>query len=326
MKTEIKMSRIYSILCLFIYLIVLTDSASGQAVIVKNNPALDAIIDQRAEVVKIAEGFQFLEGPVWSPQGYLLFSDIPAKKIYKWDPVNGKSVFCENSGGSNGLTFDADGNLVLCQHGERRIARMKKDGSFEAITDHYDGKRYNSPNDLVIKTDGSVFFTDPPYGLEKGVNDPAKEISFQGVYKYVNGKTILLDSTLQMPNGIAFSPDEKLLYVANYDPKTQAKVWLKYKVNKKGKIGKKTVFADATASLEKGGPDGMKVDVVGNVYCAGPGGILIYSSEGTYLGLIRFPELVANLCFGGDDGKTLYVTARTGLYSVRLKVEGIRPR
>lgn len=298
--------------------------ASAQTQVVKKNPALDAIVDVYGEIHKIADGFQFTEGPVWSPKGYLLFSDIPAQKIYMWDQAGGISVFVDPSGGSNGLTFDKNGNLMVCQHSDRRIARLISDNTFETIIDHFNGKRFNSPNDLVIKSDGSIYFTDPAYGLPKGVNDPAKEIPFQGVFRYMNGKTILLDSTLDNPNGIAFSPDEKSLYVSNYANTTQAKQWLVYRVNKKGGLGKRMVFADATGSLEKGGPDGVKVDLEGNVYCAGPGGVLIYSPKGVFLGLIRFPEIVANLCFGGNDGKTLFVTARTGLYSIPLKTAGIR--
>lgn len=291
--------------------------------IVKKDPALDAIVDRYAEIKKVADGFQFTEGPVWSPEGFLLFSDIPAERIYKWDPDNGISVYLEHSGGSNGLTFDAKGDLIACQHIDRRIARLDENKMFRTVTATWNGKKFNSPNDLTVKSDGSIYFTDPAYGLAKGVNDPAKEIPFQGVYRYIAGQTILVDSTLDNPNGIAFSPDEKYLYVANYSNGTGEKQWVAYKLNKKGEAGKRKVFADATSSLERGGPDGMKVDLAGNVYCTGPGGVLIYSPKGTYLGLIRFPEIVANLCFGGNDGKTLFVTARTGLYSVQMKTAGI---
>jgi gluconolactonase len=293
----------------------------AQGNIVRKDPALDAIVDVYAEIVKVADGFQFTEGPVWGSGGYLLFSDIPANKIYKWDPQEGISVQSDNSGASNGLAFNGKGELVVCQHADRRIAKMNPAGGFETITDNYMGKNLNSPNDLVIKSDGSIYFTDPPWGLPKGMNDLSRELPFQGVYRYLNGTTILLDSTLELPNGIALSPDEKFLYVANSSPKTNAKTWVSYKLNKKGNTnpGKRKIFADATESLERGGPDGMKVDILGNVYCSGPGGVLIYSPDGTYLGLIRFPELVANLCFGGQEGKTLFVTARTSIYSVELK-------
>ncbi len=298
--------------------------SSVHSQVVRKSPALDEIIDQYAGLKKIAAGFQFTEGPVWAPEGYLLFSDIPAQRIYKWDPRDSATVYLEKSGGSNGLAFDAEGNLIACQHVDRQIAKLGKDGKFVTLTNNWNGKKLNSPNDLAIKSDGAIYFTDPAYGLPKGVNDPSKEIPFQGVYRYYDGQTVLLDSTLDNPNGIAFSPDEKYLYVANYTNDTHAKQWMIYKVDKKGDISKRSVFADATASLERGGPDGMKVDLAGNVFCAGPGGVLIYSPKGELLGLIRVPEIVSNLCFGGKEGKTLFITARTGLYSISLKTAAIR--
>ncbi|HLF35818.1 MAG TPA: SMP-30/gluconolactonase/LRE family protein [Cyclobacteriaceae bacterium] len=317
-----KIQIILPILCIWMYSTLLV----AQTNIVRKDPALDAIVDVHTEIVKVADGFQFTEGPVWNRQGYLLFSDIPANKIYKWDPQEGVSVLAGNSGASNGLAFNSRGELYICQHADRRVAKMNQAGGFETITDHYKGKKLNSPNDLVIKSDGSVYFTDPPWGLPKGMDDPSREIPYQGVYRFLNGTTILIDSTLEMPNGIAFSPDERILYVANFSPKTNAKYWVSYRLNKKGtaKLSKRNIFADATESLERGGPDGMKVDRLGNVYCSGPGGVLIYGPDGTYLGLIRFPELVANLCFGGSEGKTLFVTARTGVYSVELKVRALK--
>jgi gluconolactonase len=217
------------------------------------------------------------------------------------------------------MIADRDGAVLLCQHGNRRIARISQDRAVSTYIDRYEGKRLNSPNDLVYKSDGSLYFTDPPYGLVKQDEDPAKELRFNGVYRFANGKLQLLASDLTRPNGIAFSPDERVLYVANSDEKR--KIWMRYDVQPDGTLANGKVFYDVTSQTEEGLPDGMKVDTNGNVYATGPGGVWIFSPDGKHLGTIKPTEVPAN-CGWGDDGKTLYMTARTGLYRIKLSAEG----
>jgi gluconolactonase len=299
------------------------------------DPALDGIVPPGATIEKLAGGFTFTEGPVWIRDGHLLFSDIPNNAIHKWTPDGKVSVFRKPSGwhepaeppgplmGSNGLTLDKQGRLIICEHGSGRVTRLEKDGTLTVLADKYEGKRLNSPNDAVYKSDGSLYFTDPPYGLAKQDDDPKKEMRINGIFRLASGKLQLLSKDQTRPNGLAFSPDEKYFYVANSDP--ARKVWMRYDVQPDGTIAAGKVFYDVTARTEEGLPDGMKVDRKGNLYCTGPGGVWIFSPEGKHLGTIQPDEVPANCAFGDKDGKTLYMTARKGLYRIRLNVEGIRP-
>ncbi len=309
---------------LFLFIIHLLWFKAGlcQSFLLVKDPAIHKIVPENATIDRIAEGFMFTEGPVWSKKGYLLFSDIPADRIYRWDEANGVSIFLYPSGKTNGLFFDQNGDLLMCQHEERQIAKYTAPDSYQAIINTYNGKRFNSPNDLVIKRNGAIYFTDPAWGLPEQEKDLSKEIPYQGIFKFEKGTVTLLDETVSSPNGIIFSPDEKWLYVANLNKQTNEKNWLRYRVIKDGTLKGKKIFADATASLETGSPDGMTVDEKGNLYFTGPGGILIYDDGGTYLGLIRFPELPSNVCFGNAEGKTLFVTARTSVYKINLQIKG----
>lgn len=305
---------------------------AGKVVFIKNS--FSKIASKDSKIEKLAGGFGFTEGPVWHKDGFLIFSDIPANKIMKYIPDQGISVYLENSGyagseeipasqGSNGLTYDESGNLIICQHGARQLLRADQAGNFTPIARQYQGKRLNSPNDVVIKSDGTIFFTDPPWGLALRENDPKKELKFQGVFKLNKASLELVDDQLARPNGIALSPDEKYLYVTDSDG--NKKLYYRYTINDNGSISNKTLFFDATNLPGEGGPDGIKVDKQGNCYFTGPGGILVVTPKGEHIGTITPPEIPANLCWGGKDGKTLYMTCRTGLYAIKLKVEGIRP-
>jgi len=317
----------------------------GANEVVRLDTALDQIISADTKVEKLAGDFGFVEGPVWVRSGgYLLFSDIPANAIDKWTPDGKLSVFLKPSGftgsdpsdvgsqnnngqttvtllGSNGVTLDRQGRVVFCAHGDRDVVRIEKDGKRTVLADRLEGKRLNSPNDLVFKSDGALYFTDPSAGLRKRDDDPKKELPFNGVYLLKNGMLRVLDKTFATPNGIAFSPDEKYLYVND----TTRKLIMRYEVQPDDTIANGKVFIDMSADKAAGVPDGMKVDQKGNVYCTGPGGFWIMSPEGKHLGTVKTPELPANMAFGDADAKTLYLTARTGLYRIRLKVAGIRP-
>ena len=305
--------------------------------IVRLDPSVDAIVPRDAKVEKLADGFQFTEGPIWHPDGYLLFSDPNANTIYRYARDGQVSVFRPKSGyagtdigkyrqpGSNGLTLDADGRLTIDEHGRRRVVRLEKNGLITVLADRYKGKRLNSPNDLVYKSDGSLYFTDPPFGLPNFYDDSRKELPFSGVYRLAkDGALTLLTSELTGPNGLAFAPDERFLYVDNWD--VERKVIMRYPVLADGSLGKGDVFLDVTKSHPgEQAWDGLKVDVLGNVYAAGPEGIWILSPEGKHLGIIKATEVPANFAWGDDDGRTMYITARTGLYRVRLSVPGVRP-
>ncbi len=299
------------------------------------HPAFDVLVPANATIEKLAGGFGFTEGPIWQRAGLLLFSDIPNNVILQWKPGAVTSEFLRDSGysgsasppgshiGSNGLTLDQEGRLIICEHGNRRLTRLEKTGRRTVLADRYRGKRLNSPNDVVCKSDGALYFTDPPYGLLKRDLDRAKELPFNGIYRLSDGELQLLHDGLSRPNGLAFSPDEKYLYVANSDP--GRKVWMRFEVASDGTLVDGKVFHDATRTSAEGLPDGLKVDRLGNLYCTGPGGIWVFSPAGEHLGTIEFPEIPANCNWGDDDGKTLYVTARTSLYRLRLTIEGIRP-
>jgi gluconolactonase len=315
----------------------------------RRDPAFNSIAPPSAKIQKIASGFEFTEGPIYMPDGYLLFSDVVGNAIYKWQPEGGATVFKKPSGydgkdapkgsfiGSNGMTVDKSGRLVICEHGNHRIERLEATGDYKTLVDNFEGKRLNSPNDLIYKSDGALYFTDPPYGLPKGDDDPKKELKFNGVFRLgPDGKLTAIIKDLTRPNGIAFSPDEKFLYIANSDEKH--KVWMRYDVQPDGTVANGKVFFDVTAEKADGLPDGMKVDVNGNLYCAGPGGIWVFSPDGRHIGTIKPPETPAN-CHWGKDAETnaqapignqeyattLYITARTGLYRIPLGVVGVRP-
>jgi gluconolactonase len=305
-----------------------------EAKVVRLDPGLDRIIPVGTRLEKLGGGFQFLEGPVWHPDGYLLFSDPNANTIYRWTRDGAVSVFRSKSGyagfdigdyhqpGSNGLTLDRNGLLSINEHGNRRVTRLERTGKITVLADRYDGKRLNSPNDLVYRSDGTLYFTDPPFGLPKAFDDPKKELGFSGVYMVKDGQVILLTRELSGPNGIAFSPDEKYLYVDNWDLKR--KVLMRYEVKPDGSIANGKVFYDFSRDPEPVALDGIKVDQEGHVYVSAPGGVWILSPEGKALGRIVPPEHDANFAFGDEDGKTLYLTASTGLYRIRVNIPGIR--
>jgi len=301
--------------------------------IVRLDPRLDSIVPQDAVLEKVAEGFTWAEGPVWNRQeGYLLFSDVPNNAIVKWQMGAGASEFLKPSGytgkepftgrepGSNGLTFDPEGRLVFCQHGDRRISRLEKDGSKTVLADNYQGKRLNSPNDLVFRSNGDLYFTDPPFGLPKAFDDPGKELPYQGVYRLSpDGKLTLLTTEVKAPNGIAFSPDEKRLYVAD----SARALWFVFDVKADGNLSPGRVLFDGT-EMAKGRPgvaDSLKIDVHGNIFGAAPGGLFILSPEGQLLGRFDLGTATGN-CAWGEDGSTLFITSNHLLYRVRLNTKG----
>jgi gluconolactonase len=304
----------------------------------RNHPDIDRIVPTNAKLYKLAQDFKFTEGPIWvRGTDRLLFSDPNANRIYAYDSeTEVLSVVREHSGyegadvaeygqpGSNGLTLDQHGRLTINQHGNRRIVRVESDGSLTVLAARYQGKRLNSPNDLVYKSDGALYFTDPPFGLPKFFEDRRKELPFSGVFRAMNGRVTLLSRELQGPNGLAFSPDEKYFYVDDWDE--HRKVVLRFPVRSDGSLGKSQVFIDMTAELP--GPDaldGMKVDREGNLFITAPDGVRVYSPDGRHLGTIVVPRGVHNLAWGGEDGRTLYMCATDRLYRMNLLIEGIRP-
>jgi len=307
------------------------DASVGK--IVRLDPALDALVPTDAKIEKVATGFMFTEGPLWRPEGVLWFSDIPGNLVRSLSATGEVKVLLQNAGGiaspapgaligPNGMIADKDGNVLLCQHGQRRIVRVGRDMAITPYLEKFEGKRFNSPNDLVYRSDGALYFTDPPYGLAKQDDDPAKELSFNGVFLYSKGKLRAIVKELSRPNGVAFSPDEKTLYVADSDEKKRS--WRQYDVAADGSVSNGRVFYDLAESKEQGIPDGIKVDSQGNVYGAGPGGIWVFSPDGRHLGTLQLSETAAN-CNWGDDGKTLYITASTSVYRIRLSVSGAKP-
>jgi len=277
---------------------------------------LAEIISTDSQINKIAGGFQFTEGPVWHPDGYLLFSDIPANTIYKWQLGKQVEIFRKPSGNANGNTFDKIGRLVTAEHGNRRISRTEKNGNVITLVNKYQDKNLNSPNDLVVKSDGSIYFTDPPYGIKSD----QQELGFYGVYRLESegNLTLLIDDFIR-PNGIVFSPDETKLYISD-SQKSQIRV---FDINSDGLLENGIVFATLEPPSKKGAADGMKVDTKGNVYCTGPRGIWVFSPESNLLGIIETPEPPANLAWGDSDYQTLYITARTSIYSIRSKIPGV---
>lgn len=301
--------------------------------VIRLDPAIDGVVPRDASVERVATGFGFAEGPVWSPDGYLLFSDPNENRIYRWSPDGQVSVYRTNSGytganiaeygqpGSNGLAIDRDGRLTILEHGNRRVTRLEKNGTLTVLADRYEGRRLNSPNDLVYKSDGALYFTDPPFGLPKAFDDSRKELPYSGVFRLADGRLTLVANELTGPNGIAFSPDEHYLYVTDWD--TLHKVVMRYEVNRDGTLAAGRVFFDMTSAAGQEALDGMKVDRAGNLFVSGPGGVWVLSPEGRHLGTIRLPELPANMAWGDADGRTLYFTARTGIYRMRLATAGM---
>ena len=301
--------------------------------IVRVDPAFDALVPKDAKIEKVAGGFTFTEGPLWRPEGLLWFSDVPGNVVRSVTPTGEVKVIIPNAGGTvsappgafigpNGMISDKDGTVLLCQHGNRRIVRVAKDLTMTPYIEKFEGHRLNSPNDLVYRSDGALYFTDPPYGLVKQDDDPAKELKFNGVFLYVNGKLKPIIKDLTRPNGIALSPDEKTLYVANSDEKKR--FWMRYDVAANGDVSNGRMFFDLAGAKEQGIPDGMKVDSQGNIYAAGPEGVWVCSPDGKHLGTIQPGETAAN-CGWGDDGKTLYITATNSVYRIRVAVPGEKP-
>ncbi|HZR27355.1 MAG TPA: SMP-30/gluconolactonase/LRE family protein [Terriglobales bacterium] len=339
----------------FIGLTLMTAAISGiSQEIQKLDPALDQIVPAKATLERVATGFdKWTEGPAWTREGSLMFAEIPANNIVKLVPGQPATVFMHPSGyrgtepykgpepGSNGMTLDAKGRLTVAGHAGRTVWRLESldlKAQVTVLADSYQGKKLSSPNDLVYKSDGSLYFTDPPYGLPSHDDtDPAKELKINGVYRIPNAlqqkpgappdrdKLQLIISDLARPNGIAFSPDEKYLYIAESDKK----VWLRYRVQPDGSVTEGALFLDPFADKTTdpkaiGGPDGIRVDKKGNLYGSGPGGVWIISPDGKHLGTIKVPERVANVAWGDKDARTLYITASTSIYRIRLKIPGVR--
>ncbi|MEX0928598.1 MAG: SMP-30/gluconolactonase/LRE family protein [Balneolales bacterium] len=324
------------IIIAMVLLLALRTAYPTMGYIEKLDAELDQVLNTRSIPQVIGDGYIWAEGPVWVEEhSFLLFSDVPANRIYKWTETDGISVYLEPSGltgeverggeiGSNGLDIGLDGKLLLSQHGDRAISRMEAAPAspaavFSVLSSHFDGKKLNSPNDLVQHSNGDIYFTDPPYGLEEGVNDPARELDFQGVYRIdSSGETTLLTGELSRPNGLAFSPDEKVLYVANSDP--DRAIWMAYDVRDDGTIANGRVFYDVTAvaAQERGLPDGMKVDDSGYLYATGPGGIWIFAPDARVLGRIKNDGEFTSNCAFGNNGTMLYMTVDS--YLLRLSL------
>lgn len=279
--------------------------------------SLDQVVESR-EPQRLAAGFVFTEGPLWHPDGYWLFVDVRSSIIYRLSPGGSPEIIRENSGGSNGLTFDLEGRVVICEGDNRRIGRMEKDGSFSVVADRWEGKRLNRPNDIVCRSDSTIYFTNPGSRIDPSQRD----IDFNGVMRIMpDGAVTAVVTDMEYPNGLAFSPDESILYVANT---RQSMHIAAYDVNLDGTTSNGRVFADMSSDEPDGVPDGMKVDSMGRVYCTGPGGCWVFDPNGTHLGIIRLPEIPANCAWGGPDYQTMLFTARTSVYSLRMKTPGAR--
>jgi gluconolactonase len=311
-----------------------TSSAAKQAPavgkILRLDPAFDALVSKDARIEKVATGFTFTEGPLWRPQNALWFSDVPGNVVRSVSPSGDVKILIQNAGGiaspgpgaligPNAMVTDKDGAILLCQHGARRIVRVAPDMTITPVIEKFEGHRLNSPNDMVYRSDGALYFTDPPYGLPKQNDDPGKELKFNGVFLYKDGKLKAIVKDLNLPNGIALSPDEKTLYVSNSDEKKRS--WMRYDVAADGTVSNGRIFFDLANAKEQGIPDGMKVDSQGNIYAAGPEGIWVLSPDGRHIGTIQPGESAANVAWG-DDGKSLYITASTSVYRIRVNVSG----
>jgi gluconolactonase len=315
------------------------------------SPAVDKLVPRNATLEKVASGYTWTEGPIWVHSGSLMFAEIPSNSIYKWTPGGKPELFIRPSGwtdsvpfggkepGSNGMTLDMRGRLTVAGHARRNVWRLETldgKGGVTVLADHYQGKRLNSPNDLVYSRDGALYFTDPPYGLAtQSDEDPKKELKVNGVYRLAgaashaagaapaNDSLRLVVGDIPRPNGIAFSPDQKFLYVNCSDVKK--KIWMRYDVMADGGLSGGKLIYDATGDPHPGNPDGMKVDMFGDIFSTGPGGIWIFSPELKHIGTIAIPEISANVAWGDADGKTLYITASSTIYKIRLSVAGMRP-
>ena len=276
--------------------------------------AMSAILET-TQAERLATGFVFTEGPLWHPDGFYYFVDVRASMLYRITPGRPHEVVREKTGGGNGTTFDLQGRLILCEGDNRRVTRRAADDRFEVLVDRFEGKRLNRPNDVVCRSDGSIYFTDP--GLRVPLAE--REVEHAGVYRIAPDGAVSLVADFEYPNGLAFSPDDRLLYVANTR-------WAQYihvlELDADGRMARRRIFADMSSDETDGVPDGMKVDVEGRVYCTGPGGTWVFAPDGTRLGVIRTPEVPANLAFGGPDLRTLFFTARTSVYTLRAKVPG----
>jgi gluconolactonase len=329
-------------LLLFITALLMTPFAYAQTKtvgqIVRLDPEMDNLIDKDATIEVLAEGFTWSEGPAWVKDGnYLIFSDVPQNTIFKWKEGEKLTEFLKPSGytgrgtysresGSNGLTISNDGKIIACEHGDRRVTIMPiEGGGKKTLSDNHLGKRFNSPNDVVQKSNGDVYFTDPPYGLPKQENDPSRETGIFGVYLIAkNGTTKAIITDLTRPNGLAFSPDESILYVNQSDP--ERAYIMAYPVLKNGLLGKGKLFFDTTPMVKqglKGLPDGLRIDNKGNLFATGPGGVLILTPKGKLLGRIDTGQPTAN-CAWGDDGSVLYMTANNLLCRIKTKTKAVR--
>lgn len=288
--------------------------------IMVKNPRIVHIVPEDSELERLATGFQFTEGPVWNASGaFLLFSDIRANRIYKWSPTHGVTTFREPSGHSNGLTYDKVGRLIICEHSNRRLTRIEKDETSTVLVERFHHKQLNSPNDVVVNSKGMIYFTDPPYGI----TPEAQELAFQGVY-FINpqsNQVTLLRDDFDRPNGLSFSPDETVLYIA--DSSITRRYIRAFDVQADGRLRNNRVFAEIHSELP-GNPDGMKVDLEGNLYVAAAGGVWVFSKDGEHLGTISTPELPANCAWGDKDWKSLFITARTSVYRIKLSISGIK--
>jgi gluconolactonase len=336
--------------CLRVFVLMLAAAAAASAQEIQRlDPSVDQLVPRNAMLEKVATGFnKWTEGPVWTREGTLLFAEIPANNIIQWVPGQSAKVFMHPSGykgsepfkgpepGSNGMTRDADGRVTVAGHAGRTVWRLESVDPRAQVTvlaDSYQAKTLNSPNDLVYKSDGSLYFTDPPYGLPtQSDDDPLKELKINGVYRVPaarqqkpgaspdRDKLQLIIKDLPRPNGLAFSPDEKFLYVAD----SGKKLWMRYRVQPDGSVTDGSVFLDPSGDPAKGVPDGLRLDKNGNIYSSGPGGVWIISPEGKHIGTIKVPEVVSNVAWGDKDGKTLYITASTSVYRIKLAIPGDR--
>ena len=299
--------------------------------LVRIHPDFDALLPAGARVEKLSGGFTFTEGPLWRRSGVLWFSDVVGNVVRQWSPdgkvvellrpggYDGDSLPAGGFVGPNGMTAGPDGSVVLCQHGNRRIARIAPDMSVKTLVDSFEGKKLNAPNDVVYRRDGTLFFTDPPYGLPGGDADPLKELRFNGVFKIGSGRVDVIITDMTRPNGLAVSPDDKTLYVANSDENNR--LWMRYHLAADGSVSNGAVLRDVSKEKDSGLPDGMKLDTDGRLWATGPGGVWVMKPDGTHLGTIKLPEQPAN-CAWGDDGRSLYMTAETGLYRLKTSVMG----
>lgn len=296
-----------------------------------NSKEFYSIISNESRLEKIATDFQYIEGPVWNArEDFLLFSDIPRNRIFKWSQKEGITIFCKPSGNSNGLTYDKEGHLIICEHGNRRLSKYREEvfqnrygfssfvsSTYAILADSFFGKRLNSPNDVVTKSDGMIYFTDPPYGIEP----EQQELPFQGVFRVDpnNKELTLLVKDFDRPNGLAFSPDENIIYIADSSERSHIRA---FDVNPDGTLSNSRIFSEIR-SEKRGGPDGMKVDVEGNLYTTAPGGIWVFSPEGKKLGVIKTPIGPSNCAWGGADWRSLFITAKS-LFRIQLAIPGVK--